>query len=193
MSSVNLIRWGGLAAVLAGLMYIAHAAGDLLVPGPLDGDVFGDYVLEMLWGGAFALLLLTLVSLRAVHGTRYKRLGTLGFFVAFVGYSVMFAKSFAIVATAIVFDFQAVQEAKWVWGMLFLGSGLLSVSGTVLLGVATFRARVLPPWLGVALVLLWPVTIPLAENGPFAVGLIWALLGYALWARTMEREPVVSA
>jgi hypothetical protein len=55
--------------------------------------------------------------------------------------------------------------------------------GFVLYGVATLRARVLPRWYGVALIVLVPVSVVLLAYGNIWTGLVLLVLGYALWLR----------
>src|SRR4051812_2221721 len=103
MSSSKLIRWGGLAAILAGLMYAVEASIDLFTPGQPDGHLPTDYVYEAAWGAAFALLVLTLIALRALHKGTYGRLGTTAFFTTVIGHVLMVVKSSSIVVTGILF------------------------------------------------------------------------------------------
>jgi hypothetical protein len=55
--------------------------------------------------------------------------------------------------------------------------------GFVAYGAATLRARVLPPWYGIALAVSVPVSLPLAAYGTALFGLIVGVLGYVLWLR----------
>ena len=55
--------------------------------------------------------------------------------------------------------------------------------GFVLYGVATVQARVLPRWYGLALIVVLPVSLPLAGYGTALFGLILLVLGYVLWLR----------
>ncbi len=55
--------------------------------------------------------------------------------------------------------------------------------GFVLYGLATLRAKVLPAWYGLALVVALPVSLPLAGYGTALFGLILLALGLALWVR----------
>jgi hypothetical protein len=58
------------------------------------------------------------------------------------------------------------------------------------LGIATLRARVLPPWCGVLLIIAVlgiPVYFALGNyGGAIVYGLVWVALGYALWSRRGE-------
>lgn len=63
--------------------------------------------------------------------------------------------------------------------------------GFVLYGLATLRARVLPRWYGLALIVCMPVSLPLATYGTALFGLILGVLGYVLWSRkdTITEQP----
>lgn len=79
--------------------------------------------------------------------------------------------------------------------MLWNISGPIFILGSVLFGIATFRARVLPRWAG-ALLALNAVLVPLGALVPpeyqpkiimIPIGLALTWLGYALWAERHER------
>jgi hypothetical protein len=64
--------------------------------------------------------------------------------------------------------------------------------GFVTYGVATMRARILPLWCGLALIVSMPISLPLSAYGTILFGLIMGALGYALWSRKdtdAERQP----
>jgi hypothetical protein len=67
---------------------------------------------------------------------------------------------------------------------LLLLLGLLGMLlGFLLLGIATLRARVLPQWAGVALILVLPVAALLGDyGGGLVLGIVWLALGYVLLA-----------
>jgi hypothetical protein len=72
--------------------------------------------------------------------------------------------------------------------------GLVMVVGSILLGVMTLYARVLPLWCGVLLIVGLPLDElldwgVLSESIVFAI--VWGLIGYALLSRrgTVEEQP----
>ena len=71
--------------------------------------------------------------------------------------------------------------------VFFLGS-LAALVGLVLLGATTLRARVLPWWCGVLLIAGLPLSVVLDVTARGSVGIslgvVWALVGYALLATT---------
>ena len=57
--------------------------------------------------------------------------------------------------------------------------------GLVLMGTATVRARVLPRWYGLALIVsILPVLLPIRALGTALFGMIMLVLGFALWMRS---------
>ena len=80
---------------------------------------------------------------------------------------------------------QATPPLVWVaLGVLGLMGGFASmVVGFWLYGVATLRARVLPRWCGLGLIIIPPITLVLGDNyGSALLGLLWLALGYVLWS-----------
>jgi hypothetical protein len=138
------------------------------------------------------LLLLGLVSLHALYGTTYGRLGNVGFLVSFVAFVLMFVGNAWEMVT---FTFQ--NRASDV-GHLFFFAGLLAlVVGSAPLGIALMRARDDPPSRigGLLLIAILPLGIllliglgalsPKSDLGFWAAthmpyGLAWVLLGHAL-------------
>jgi hypothetical protein len=64
---------------------------------------------------------------------------------------------------------------------------LVALVGLTLLGAMTLRARVLPKWCGVLLIVGLPLTVFLdivtgGGAGGILLGVVWALVGYALLA-----------
>jgi hypothetical protein len=187
MASLGLIRWGGLAAMLDGILWIADDLGGRLSPDPDDWDCNSSYdlVTNAIDSAAFLVLLVALVGLHARQRERYGPLGTAGFFAAFAGA--------AMVGVA--------NPAEHCLGLAILGifvylPGVLLLSiGVLLLGIATVMAGVLPRWCGVALIVGMLAMFLGAEDGGMIVfGLAWLLLGYVLWSQrgvSVEQPPRV--
>jgi hypothetical protein len=180
MNSTALIRWGGLAAILAGVAWavsgIFHFA--LVYPeagaGPLGSTAM--YLIESAHAVAEAGMLGALLGLHARQAPAYGRLGTAGFALAFLGSALLCA----ITAIAII-THDALGEAFLT--TVFV-SGLFGwLVGFPLLGVATLRARVLPRWCAVLLLAFVPLVVFLLSSygwGGITLGLLWLALGYAL-------------
>ena len=183
MSSSNWIRWGALGALLAGIAWLALGLIPLVILGQVALYFGGvataeDYLLEILFSIATLGMLAGIVGLHAREAPNYGRLGTAGFFAAFVGVFFLLASTVAtILAGREILD--------WLFILGFVGS----IVGFVLLGGATLRASVLPRWYGILLsvaVFGIPVYFALGNyGGAILYGLVWLGLGYGLW---VERD-----
>jgi hypothetical protein len=179
MSSSDLIRWGAVGALLAGIAWLALGLIPLVILGQVALYFGGvataeDYLLEILFSIATLGMLAGIVGLHAREAPNYGRLGTAGFFAAFVGVFFLLASTVAtILAGREILD--------WLFILGFVGS----LVGFVLLGGATLRARVLPRWYGILLsvaVFGIPVYFALGNyGGAILYGLVWLGLGYGLW------------
>ncbi len=86
----SLIRWGGLAGVAAGVLYVLSAIISLFAPQQRVFDSFSDYLIEILFVVALAGTLVAIVGLHTLQSGRYGRLGAAGSLIAFVGYALLF-------------------------------------------------------------------------------------------------------
>jgi hypothetical protein len=182
MSSSDLVRWGGLAGILAGLAWavsgIVHFA--LVYPEAGTGPTgsLSDYLIEGAHAVAEAGMLGALLGLRARQAPRYGWLGAVGFALAFLGSALLCAITVIAIITK-----GALGEA--VLGTIFISGVLGWLVGFPLLGVATLRARVMPRWCGVLLIAYFPLFAFLLSSygwGGIALGLLWVALGYVLWS-----------
>lgn len=194
MSSLDLVRWGGLAAMLAGGAFIVL----LLIPVAfmvlkLHPDAYGaspfNILGSVLFIAAWLLLVVGLAGFHTLQEERYGSIGRAGFYTVIVGTSAQ------IVAGVVGFGL----ESTTLELIGFLGL-LVVMIGLVLYGVATLQARVLPRWCGVGFIVGLPVwksiSIISAEyGGPLGAtigetlggmlfGLLWLALGYLLWSES---------
>ena len=189
MSSTDLVRWGGLAAVVAGLAYALGGVVELFAPQQEVFTSFSDYLIEVV---SFVAVLGTLGAIAGLHALqrgKSGRLGTAGFLTTFVGYILL------LVATLL-----RLTEGRGdgVPSLVLLSLGFLAtLVGLVLLGIPTLRAWVLPRWCGVLLIVGLPVGFILLVILGVVLGIgdvllgilltvllavVWALVGYALLA-----------
>jgi hypothetical protein len=82
--SQEMVRWGGLAGVAAGVMFVLSGILTFIVAPPLPTrplGSFGDYLYEVVVAVAFALALVTIAGLHAAQrlSGRYGILGAAGF------------------------------------------------------------------------------------------------------------------
>jgi hypothetical protein len=189
MPSSDLIRRGGLAAMLAGVAWALSGVFAFVFPGEGPGPLgsISAYLVESAHAVAEAGMLVWLLGLRALQAPRHGRLGSVGFVTAFLGTALLFVLTvFTPVQMFLAYVLEVIDErAGGVLVTLLFTSGLLLgwLVGYTLLGVATFRARVLPHWCGVLLVAQLPLVLFLMAfygAGGLALGLVWLALGYAL-------------
>lgn len=194
MTSSSLVRWGVLGALLAATGWtvsgiVAFVFG--VAPfGPVGSLSW--YLIESSDAIAEAGMMALLVGLHARQAPSYGRLGMAGFIVAFVGTAGLFSSTVIWLleptASGVLFDM------LFNWGIL----GMLA--GFPLLGIATFRARVLPRWCGlllVAFLIVFVLIFFLVDYSGAARALFgpyWLALAYALWSQSgiagrTSREP----
>lgn len=170
MSSPELIKWGALGAMLAGVVWIAYALLGLAganqeVSGPLD-------ILIII---AWLLQVVGLVGFHTLQKENYGRIGRAGFYTFIVG------------APAQSLGLLLVLAGSGTLGEVLIAVGGLGILvGLVLYGAATMQARVLPRWCGIALIVSLPLTILLQDYGGLVFGPVWLALGYVLWLRRAQ-------
>ncbi len=188
-SSTLVIRLGGLASILAGLLYFVGYAGMAELLLPVMSNLGGHVVL----GLAGMATLPALVGVLARDTGRSARLGTVGYMLSFIGAAVFSVGNLAEGVFAVEF------------GVVLFGIGLMILTvGVVLLGLGMRRAKVLPAWAVWPLVIGWVAFLPVA-NSPvvfgfaffvlslLAAGMLgvgWVAVGYALWSEddTLVRQ-----
>jgi hypothetical protein len=199
----NLIRWSGLAAVVAGIIFAGIQ--------PIHPADVVESVTTSAWAAITtaktAMCLLFLIGITGIYARQVSKAGWLGL-AGFVllGLSWWLQTAF-VVAEAYILPVLATDNAKFVDGLLGishsrpsevdlgalpmiynLGVGVPYMLGGVLFGIATFRAGVLPRWAAGLLAItalvtpaaaLLPHHIQRLVGIPFGVAI--ACLGFALW------------
>ena len=207
ITTANLIRWGGLSAMVTGIIF----AGIQPIHPP---DVLAS-VTTSAW--AIITTLKTVMCLFGLFGIAglYARqvekagwLGLIGYLLLTIFYAVQMCFAFT---EPLILPLLATEAPKFVAGFLGILSstpsavslgaipainGLLAVLyllGTLLFGIAIFRARILSRWAAGLLACSGPLAIILTIIGhpinriaavPMGIALIW--LGYALWSERRE-------
>ena len=184
MSASGLARWGGLAAMLGGVMWVVKG-GAIILTGEQPPVVFE---------AALPLFAVGLVGLHARLGGRGGRLGKTGVLLAYV----------ALASALVVLVGWTLAPAGWVPNEdsltpltpFIVLAGLGPFVGLVLLGIATLRVKAMPaPWSALPL-LMGASAVPLMLVGgvlelvserlfelPIVLlGLAWVLLGYSVWS-----------
>jgi hypothetical protein len=128
---------------------------------------------------AIALLAVGIVGLHALQKSHY---GRIGFVIGLAGLSIVVVAASASVVARIVNLVSRSDALVWITDLALPSLAL----GLVLYGIATLLARVLPPWVGLALIVALPLRIALVVIDPWGLtlfGLLWVVLGYVLWSR----------
>jgi uncharacterized membrane protein len=179
LSSANVARFGGVVSVLDGVLWIALGLILILLqPHFWAASSVYDYLTIALWSCVLLALMGGLVGLHARQTGRcgkLERLEKISFFLAVLGATV------AAISNVAEDGFHIP-----LMGGVFIASIFILLLGLLLLAIATLLANVLPRWYGWAL--LVGVLAMLLNNhllpdggGVILFGLIWIVLGYALW------------
>lgn len=204
----NLIRWAGLAAIVAGILFVA--VGILHEPKvPSSATTTQWVIVHSLASGMCFLVLLGLTGLYVRQAEAAGWLGLAGFLLFSLNWALTGSFTVAEVFVLPVLATEAPPVAEGFLGIfnsslggtdfgalatLWTVTGVLYIVGGVLFGIATLRAGILPRWPAGLLVLasaLAPVAglLPLERQPLVAVpmGLALAWLGYALWSERREQ------
>jgi hypothetical protein len=209
----KLIRWAGLSAMVAGILYVV--VGIFHQPNiPSSVTTTQWAIVHVL---ASAMCFFGILGMAGLYTRQAEKAGWLGM-TGFVLLSLWFAfiLGFSFVETVILpplattaptfvegflgmFTKSASEVSLGVLPTIWLLTGPLYILGGLLFGIATFRAGILPRWAGGLLAIgtaLAPVAdlLPLEQQPKVAlpVGIALAWLGYALWSERREHaaEPV---
>jgi hypothetical protein len=182
------VRWGGIAGVVAAALLVLSAILNQLSPVKTTYDSATSYLYLAAVFAAYVAVLVALLGIHAVHRgrPRYGRLGAVGTVLTFAGY--------AIIATVTAINMVQGQRSLQI---VRIGGALALLIGSVLLGVVILRAKLLPWWCGVLLI----VAFPLGDraNAIFSsaeyllLALLWGSVGIALLVqREKVPEPAVT-
>jgi hypothetical protein len=218
LTASNLIRWAGLPAVAAGIIF---AAIQPIHPPDVVSSVTTD-AWAIITPVKTVMAMLFLLGIAGLYARQVKKAGWLGL-IGFLLLSLSWVLNTAFIfAETFIMPLLATTAPKFVDGFLAVASGraieanlgalpalfalvgVLYMLGGLLFGIATFRAGILPRWAAALLAVASALT-PLAALLPheiqrFAaipVGLALASLGYALWserqAKAAEHLPAGSS
>lgn len=214
MNTRNLIRWAGLAAMGAGIIFV------VIQPiHPLD--VLSSVTTPrwvIIQSAKTAMCLLGLLGMAGLYARQVKAVGWLGL-AGYLVFSLFYALTLPFVfAEAFILPLVATEAPQFVAGFLGIINGQASavslgalpalysltglvgyVLGGLLFGIATFRAGILPRWAAgllavgaVAPFVLAQLPHPLDRTFAVPMGVALAGLGYALWSERGEHaaDPV---
>jgi hypothetical protein len=196
MSYSNLIRLGGLAAMVGGVLYagvglLEERLGEDLV---FTGNIGYRFIVVSLPLGTMAAI----VALYALHRDRYGRAGRVLCLTSVLGLGLATgALTLRVLAAYPIYAFPDLALFSW----LIVLSLLVATAGMVLLGILSVAWRILPPWCAIALMVGSPLVvfytmIPSAALGggsPFGIasqalgGVPCAVVGYYIFRAAGQR------
>ena len=170
----NLVRWGGLAAALGGVLWVLK--GGLIMLGAPDPDLL--ITAELL----FALGLLGLHARLAGRGGWPEKIGGL---LAYVALALC-----AVNAPYSLFFAEDGPRTPFPFSVTYFVASVAIFAGLASLGLAVLRTGLLPPrWRALPLVLglsallpVWALALVHLELPVVLLGLGWMLLGYVVWS-----------
>jgi hypothetical protein len=183
MSYSNLIRFGGLAAMVGGVLYagVGLLVGRLAEELVYIGNIGYGFIVVSLPLGAMAAI----VALYALHRERYGRAGLVLCITAFLGLALAtVALTLGVIAT---YPISAFPDSAWIFSWLLLLGLLVATVGLVLLGALSVAWQIMPPWCGVALMAGSPLGVLFtmipseALAGGSLIGRAFQALGGLLW------------
>jgi len=198
MSSSNLTRWSGLAALVGGvLLAVLDVAESVIIGGQPESVIAGTgalIIVRIAFLVPVALMILGLVGLYVRQAEQTGSLGLIAFLVAFSGtvlvfglqWSAAFMGSWLAGAAPGLLD----TEPAGLLAAGFMISFLLLALGWLLFGLASLQARVFPRNAAVLLVvgavLLFVLLMLDVPGSTVVFGAALAWMGYALWSGTSE-------
>ncbi len=147
--SSKMIRWGGPAAMLGGVAYMATWGAVYLIydlfAEEAKGTFFGAHAfIHMLDVPTFALLLIGAVGVYLRQSGRLGKVGKAGFYLTVAGFGLSVAGGLTIIAVGLAVSDEATLGILDV--VTHPLAHLLYAIGSLVFGIATFRAGVLPRW-----------------------------------------------
>lgn len=187
MTASNLVRLGGPAAILGGVLFIPMF---VLSSGAFFESLWGNYALR---APVMALLAAGVAGLYLYQSRRFGKLGKAGFYLSLAGFSAAAIGSLAIILIELVIG----KDSTPIWLAVItpLLAAAMYVIGSMIFGIATYRARALPRGGALLLIagsLMYPVGIPAVVipgllMSPVLIHAVvlfgggWAWLGYAVF------------
>jgi hypothetical protein len=172
----KVVRWGGLAGVVAAVAWVLSAIVVFLAtPQRIFFNSFSDYLLQIVVLVAYAGTMGAILGLHALQSGsgRYGQLGAAGSLIAFIGYAIVFG---AVVVSLLAGGASLLTVR--------LAGGTAVLIGSILLGAMVTRARVIPWWCGVLLIVAFPLgdvsNAVLDGSEGILLGILWGAVGYVL-------------
>ena len=216
ITTSNLIRWAGLSAMVAGIMYVIVGLSHLLVSHPHAAQGGLSSVTTDVWVLTHSLFIgvsfFGLLGMAGLYARQVEEAGWLGlagfllfslWLVLVPGYTFFEALILPLLATDApafaegflgIFTGSAGGTSFGTLATIWTLMGPMYILGGLLFGIATLRARILSRWaaglfgFGAVSSLAFALVPPALESlAAVPVGIGLAWLGYALWSE--RREP----
>jgi hypothetical protein len=176
--SSSAVKRGGVAGVLAAALFVLSTILAQIAPTGLSYESATDYMHEILLVGAFGATMVAVLCLHALHRShpRYGPVGVIGTVLAVTGTGIVTL----VLAVSMAVGGRALTEVR-------IAGAITLLVGSALLGVATLRARLVPWWCGLLLIIAFPLGD--VANQVFGgaegllLGLLWGSVGAALLSR----------
>ncbi len=193
MSASDIMRWGGLSAIVGGALLVIAALWSLIFEVPGGGpESFSEAAVTSSFAIttgmsllAAVLILLGLVGLNLRQAEAAGALGRVGFLVAFLGTALVVGASWTtfFVTPSLALDAPELLDAVEEAGSLDIGfivSFSVLSGGWALFGVSALKAQTYPRWAAIVLILaalmgFLPFT---GAASPLVFGVAVALLGF---------------
>ena len=172
------IKWGGIAGIAAAALFILSAIINQVSPVQRTYDSASSYLYPAVALAGYVGVIIAVLGIHALHhaSPRYGRLGTAGAVLTITGYAI-------VAVTTVISMAQGYASLLNVR----LAGGVAVLLGSALLGIVVLRARLLPWWCGVLLIIVFPLghvanaIFISAEN--LLMALLWGSAGVALLVR----------
>jgi hypothetical protein len=198
MATSNLIRWGGLAALAGGVLWVVTDVAFFILIGDQPESIVGPTSTWVILAGLFLaggiLILLGLVGLYTFQAAEAGIVGLIAFLVAFIGTGLvvgaLWAATFVVPRLAEAAPELVDAEPSGMLAIGFMLTFSLEALGWVLFGLASLRAAVLPR--GPAVLLMVGAILSFVLGffeipfGDIVLEVALAWMGYAVWTRAGE-------
>ena len=176
--SSSAVKRGGVAGVLAAALFVLSTILAQIAPTGLTYESATDYLHEILLVGAFGATMVAILGLHALHRShpRYGPVGVIGTVLAVTGYGIVTL----VLAVSMAVGGRALTEVR-------IAGAVTLLVGSALLGVATLRARLVPWWCGLLLIIAFPLGDVANQVFGGAEGLLLALLWGSVGAALLSR------
>jgi hypothetical protein len=172
------IKWGGVAGVVAAAAFLLGGIINQVSPVQRTYDSAASYFYLGVALVGYITVIVAVLGIQALHTgrPRYGRLGTTGTVLTIAGYAII----------AVITVISMVQGQASLQNIRIAGGAVLLI-GSALLGVSILRARVLPWWCGVLLIVAFPLgdvaNAIFSSAETLLLALLWGSVGVGLLTR----------